>query len=52
MLRVNGLEKRGCRCDVFDKLSAFPKPSQSVFEPHSVSCVESLTFITDGIIWH
>ena len=23
-----------------------------VFEPHSVSCVESLTFIRDGIIWH
>jgi len=23
-----------------------------VFESHSVSCVESLTFISEGIIWH
>ena len=30
----------------------FPKPSQSVFEPHSLVCVESLTFICDGINWH
>ena len=44
--------KRDCRFDVLDKLSAFPKPSQSVFEPHSLSCVESLTFICDGIVWH
>ena len=31
---------------------AFPEPSQSVFEPHSLSCVESLTFIRDGINYH
>ncbi len=23
-----------------------------VFEPHSVLCVESLTFISGGIVWH
>src|ERR1035437_2567347 len=30
----------------------FPKPSRSVFEPHALSCVESLTFIRDGIVWY
>ncbi len=44
--------KRDCRYDVFNKLSVFPKPSWSVFEPHSLSCVESLIFIRDGIVWN
>jgi hypothetical protein len=22
------------------------------FEPHSVECIEALTFILDGIVWH
>ena len=50
---VGGVEptysKEVVRYDVLDKLSAFPKPSQSVFEPLSMVCVESLIFIRDGI---
>ena len=53
---VGGVEptysKEVARYDVLDKLSAFPKPSQSVFEPHSMVCVESLIFIRDGIGWY
>jgi hypothetical protein len=53
---IGGLEptnsKEVVRYDVLDKLSAFPKPSQSMFEPHGVACVESLTFVRDGIVWN